>query len=368
MVWVQDSLGLLTLNFKETEMGKTNLSSNMGENLIINPSFDLFQRGSSLVHGVGANSAYLADRWFLRKESNHQITQSQSPLAPADEVSENSLLVSVDSPYAVVAGEYLSCYQRIEGYNIRKLKKKNAFMSFWVRSNVIGTYTMFLGNAGGDRVIYSSYTIDQVDTWEKKIIRLPVIPTDEGTWNFDNGIGMFVSFMLSTHPSDDAPTLDQWVADGTKRGAAGQVDFANQAGGEWRVTQIQLHEGVDEIPFRELARDFESEVSLCQRYYEKSYNLDTAPGTVTNNGREVVDQNTITSTWTFNSRFRVLKRANVPIVAIYSTNTGAINNVFRSGGDTGVAYGSQGNRSFSWTASLPSTDFISWHYTADAEL
>jgi hypothetical protein len=63
---------------------------------------------------------------------------------------------------------------------------------------------------------------------------------------------------------------------------------------------------------------------LCQRYYEKSYNIDVAPGTVTGVGKVAVPASGTSNNRAvmLNIRFKVTKRA-TPSLAIYSPATGA---------------------------------------------
>jgi len=57
---------------------------------------------------------------------------------------------------------------------------------------------------------------------------------------------------------------------------------AGTNGATWYVTGVQLEKGSTASPFE--YRDYGRELQLCQRYYEKSYDIDTVPGSSTNNG------------------------------------------------------------------------------------
>ncbi|GAF71435.1 unnamed protein product, partial [marine sediment metagenome] len=144
---------------------------------------------------------------------------------------------------------------------------------FYVKATKIGTYCFTLMNGDSDRSYVSEYTVNVSNTWEKKTIRLKHDET--GTWDLLNGIGMRVIWTISAG-TDFQTTADSWNG-GNFISTSNQVNGCDAINNEFKITQIQLHEGVDEIPFNELTRDFGSEVTLCQRYYEKSGNLSTVP-------------------------------------------------------------------------------------------
>jgi hypothetical protein len=60
-----------------------------------------------------------------------------------------------------------------------------------------------------------------------------------------------------------------------------------QTSGTWDITNVQLEPGTVATPFE--YKHVGHEIVLCQRYYQKSYDLETAVGTATNTG--VVNHN-----------------------------------------------------------------------------
>ena len=137
---------------------------------------------------------------------------------------------------------------------------------------------------------------------------------------------------------------------------------------------VQLEKGSTATSFD--YRPYGTELALCQRYYEKSYNIDIAPGTggyvpgaldiATCNAGYVVMQ----------PQFKVTKRAN-PTVVYYSPKTGAAgsgSNNSGSGSDfswigplnsaSGVSMGSV----YATIATAGANGTVSTHFTASSEL
>lgn len=114
----------------------------------------------------------------------------------------------------------------------------------------------------------------------------------------------------------------------------------------------------------------QQELSLCQRFFEKSYNVDVAPGTVGNAGAIMKSLDATQSFATLHFPFKTMKRA-VPTCIPYSTNTGAANQMSGDAGNFSVSLSRQGQFGFSCgvsNVSIAASTFLSAHFTADAEL
>ena len=101
--------------------------------------------------------------------------------------------------------------------------------------------------------------------------------------------------------------------------ATGATSVVGTNGATFYITGVQLEVGSVATPFER--RPFGTELSLCQRYYEKSYNIDIAVPTATYNG------NNFQATWgvqtnrpLWDINFAVWKRAN-PTMSFYSPNS-----------------------------------------------
>jgi hypothetical protein len=138
-------------------------------------------------------------------------------------------------------------------------------------------------------------------------------------------------------------------------------------------TNIQLEPGSVATPFER--RSYGQELSLCQRYYEKSYLDGVAPGSVTPVGQIV--HTTVGDGAGFhfsNVNFIVPKRAE-PTIVIYNPNTGTATNVHVFiGSYTGGAASNISQTTTTRTAigsyaySIGTVSARILHYTASAEL
>ena len=96
---------------------------------------------------------------------------------------------SADSSPA--AGDLIYVRQKIEAQNLQMINKgkstaEKLTLSFWVKSNKTGTYTVRLYDHDNTRFVVQNYSISSASTWEQKIINFPADTT--GTLNNDNGI------------------------------------------------------------------------------------------------------------------------------------------------------------------------------------
>jgi len=114
------------------------------------------------------------------------------------------------------------------------------------------------------------------------------------------------------------------------------------------------------------------ELMLCQRYYEKSYDLAVFPGTASAFGRcgeflGITPRNTANSLL---QRFMVQKRV-TPAVTVYASETGAVGNISQENGSNAAinSISASGHTGFQVTYTNGSGRYgASFHYVADAEL
>ena len=243
-----------------------------GKNFIINGSMDIAQRSALTGHSNG--QAYgQADRFALGVSSIGTWTLNQTADAPTGEGFTNcaKVLCTTASASPTASGR-VWFYQGIEGQNLQAMKKgsSNALpitVSFWVKSNVTGTYTFNIYDHTNNRHISKTYTINSSATWEKKSI---VIPGDTtGTIANNNSTGLSMVWYLANGTDWTSGTLgtswEPFVM--ANEAASNQANVASAINNYWQVTGVQIELGSVATPFSRAGGSIGGELALCQRYY-----------------------------------------------------------------------------------------------------
>lgn len=232
-------------------------------NKLLNGKMGIAQRGTSVAVASGTVT-YLLDRWFAYHASDGAVTVSQQADAPSNNEFQNSLRVAVTTAdTAIAAGQNASIDQRIEGYNARDLIGRTFTISFWVRSSKTGIHCVALRN-GGDRCYIAEYSINTANTWEYKTLTVVGGLPTAGTWNWTNGSGLDVAFVLASG-SNFYTTAGAWKT-GSYIATSKQVNCLDTIGNVFAITGVQLEVGSIATPFEH--RPYSLELALCQRYYQ----------------------------------------------------------------------------------------------------
>ena len=350
-----------------TLAGQFDSASTFGfRNRIINGGMVIFQRGTSVTQG-----GYSVDRWEYSSTQNAKFTVGQSSTSTAGFI--NSLIATSSSAYSILSTDIFLVNQKIEGLNIADLAWGTAnaatvTLSFWVRSSLTGTFGGSLRNSAGDRSYPFTYTISAADTFEQKTIT--IAGDTSGTWLTTNDVGIRVGFGLGVG-STFSGTAGAWAA-GNFISATGATSVVGTSGATFYITGVQLEKGSTATTFD--VRSYGTELALCQRYYEKTYNDGVALGTVTSVGQLIcyVDQlpNLSSRSSTVIWLFKVSKRA-TPTITTYSPAVGTINTVDTSTNAVTGAVSSTGMNStrIAVTDTVTTTaSYITAHATASSEL
>jgi hypothetical protein len=212
--------------------------------------------------------------------------------------------------------------QAVEGYNIADLgwgtaDAKSITLSFWVKTSVTGQHGGTIQNALANRSFTFAYTVSATNTWEYKTI--VVSGPTSGTWNTDNSYGLSVIFEHG--PGYQPAAAGTWVTTNSTT-SIGSVNLCATNGATWQITGVQLEKGSVATPFEYI--DYSEQVRRCQRYFEKSWAINTACSAGnTTLGRSIQRGSTQSSGVAGSTiNFRVEKR-DAPIITYYSSTTGA---------------------------------------------
>jgi hypothetical protein len=241
-------------------------------NLVINGAMQVSQRNTS-VTGITSGGYYTADRWPLSITSAGTWTMNIESSSPVDTEFRNSANIICTTADSSLSPSDLAIFQqRIEGQNLQVIKKGTAgaeslTISFYVKSSNTGTYICEFFDEDNTRQISKSYTINNADTWEKKIITVP--PDTTGRFDNDNANSFNLFFWLAAGSDRTSGTLNSstWAPNTNANRVVGQLNLANRVGNYWAATGIQLETGTVATPFE--MRSYATELVLCQRYFER---------------------------------------------------------------------------------------------------
>lgn len=358
-----------------------NLVGNAGhftKNLIIGGDFETnpWQRGTSFPSTAFpfASGLYTADRWRLSFSSTAVATIVKAADAPtvaqAGILSTSSLLHTITTADSTIAAaDAYHIHQRIEGYNWTRLAQRPMTLSFWVKSSVTGIYCVAFTN-GNDRSYVAEYTIDTANTWEYKTITVTPSPSS-GTWNYSNGIGLIVAFVLAAGTNFQT-TPNSWES-GFYLATSNQVNNLGTIGNTFQFDLVQLESGTVATPFE--SRTIGQETTLCQRYFYKTFPQNVAPAQATGVAGSVGYR--VTNTGVINQGMRswnpVLMRG-IPTITFYNpqnSGTAWYNQSAAANSGTSATLNVSDRGLFlnnSQVAGDTASHYVSIHLTKNAEL
>ena len=241
-----------------------------GRNVVINGAMQVAQRGTSTA-SITAGGYYTADRWFTNIDNTigtwTQSIENDAPTGSGFIKSLKMLVTTANS--ALDANDFLNIDQRLEGQNLQQFLKgtasaKQFSISFWVKSNVTGTYIAELRDASNTRAVSASYTVAASATWEKKTITFPADTT--GAFANDNSGALRLGFGLAMGSTYTSGTLaTTWVSITQSNRYAGQTNVSATLNNYWQITGVQLEAGAVATPFE--FEDIGTTLAKCQRYF-----------------------------------------------------------------------------------------------------
>jgi hypothetical protein len=240
-------------------------------NLVINGGMQVWQRATAAT----AAPAMTADRWKLEDSNEGTFTSEKHTMTLAElnttgHATAIKLLVT-GTDTSIASANYADIHQKIEGQNLQHLQygtasAKTLTLSFWVKSNLTGTYTICIRKTDSTAAYFiKEYTIDVGDTWEQKTITIPTAVAVTGAGGVianDNGEGFMVLFGLMW--GDDHHGTDNTWSTTQDFSTSNQVNWMG-ASNNFYLTGVQLELGSNATPFEH--RSYGDELARCQRYF-----------------------------------------------------------------------------------------------------
>jgi hypothetical protein len=248
-------------------------------NIIINGDMSIAQRGTSFT-SLGGVSQYNLDRWETIGANvgsgRYQIDQSTdvpSGFTYSQKISCTTSEASQD------ADQQLYLEQQIEGLNSSYLKyyvasPDTVTLSFWVKSNLTGSYSVALklsdnasaADSSGSRIYPTTYSISSANTWEKKSITITLDSTSE-VKVINNGFAVATQFWLSAGTSRDGEATNAWKNNANAAATSDNLNLLGNTANDWYITGVQLEAGTTASDFEFLPVDVN--LARCQRYFFK---------------------------------------------------------------------------------------------------
>jgi len=284
--------------------GAQDSSSLMFRNVLINGNFDVWQRGTSqTAAGYGSD-----DRWMNNQNGSTKTHSRQSFTPGQTDVPGNPLYFSRTVVSSVAgAGNHTLKSQRIE--SVTSLAGQTATLSFWAKAdatkNMAVSFSQLFGTGGSPSAFVLNIgvnTIALTTSWKYYTV----------TFAFPSISGK----TLGTN-NDHCIQLNFWFEAGSDSNAS--TNSLGQQSGTFDIAQVQLEAGPVATPFER--RPFGMELALCQRYFEKSYPVNVAPGTINTDGANVGTHMGLDATNTFGRTITfAVPKLKSPNITYYRTN------------------------------------------------
>ena len=240
------------------------------KNRIINGGMVIDQRNAGASVTQTTAQPYTVDRWSIYGSVNSKFTAQQNAGAVTLPTGfSNYLGMTSSSAYTVGATEQFFVTQKIEGLNVADLawgtaNASSVTLSFRVYSSLTGSFGGSIQNSAQNRCYPFSYSIPVANTWTT--ISITVAGDTTGTWLTTNGAGIVLNFSLGTG-STYSGTAGAWTGTSYITSATGAVSVVGTSGATFYITGVQLEKGSVATSFD--YRPYGTELSLCQRYYQK---------------------------------------------------------------------------------------------------
>lgn len=246
----------------------------IGQNLVINGMFDFWQRGSSLSSGTG--SRYLADRWRNTSVgSTNTVSRGVFTVGQTDVPGEPRYYHSMTVSTVAGASNYAGFQHFVE--DVRTCAGQVCTLQFWAKADGNKNISIFpqqgfgTGGSPSSGVSLTPQMVSLTTQWQKFNLTFNV-PSISGKTFGTTNYTSYLSFFF-------------WIDCGSS--LASQCNSIGQQSGTFDLANVSLVKGYNgPDSFVRAGGDLAGELSKVQRYYEKSYEIETDPASSTTEGLE----------------------------------------------------------------------------------
>ena len=237
-------------------------------NIIQNGEYQINQKGL-LPKDMNSSSDNdnILDRWYFGQHNNlgdYRISLEAD--APAG--FKKSIKIQCTSTDTSSSGSEQSFMQQIvEAQNISHVfngsNSQPMTLSFYYKSNATTTRQLWFYTPNTTRHYSAVFTPSAANTWEKFTIPIPADTAN--TINHDNGLGLYVRFMIASGTVYKSGRPTSWSALSNNR-YSGVTNLTTSTSNNFYVTGVQLEMGSVATPFEH--RSYGEELSRCERYFQ----------------------------------------------------------------------------------------------------
>ena len=244
-----------------------NITNNLSNrNIIINGAAQVNQRGTLTGQ---TSSVYFVDRFRAAMSGAGTWSLSQSTDSP-DGFSSSMKLDCTTANTSLAESSFMMIQQKIEGQNVQAFAKgtsaaKQFAVSFYIKSNVSGTYTAEIQDNDNNRIASKTFTVSD-GNWNRYSLIFPADTT--GAFDNDNAQSMDIKIWLLAGTNYTSGTLNtsSWATKvNANRVSSSNVNLASSTSNELYITGVQLEVGSVVTDFEH--RSFAEQERLCQRYF-----------------------------------------------------------------------------------------------------
>jgi len=319
-------------------------------NKLINGDFRINQRGFS---STTSNVGYGYDRWALYTAGGGATYSAQTFTAGNAIVGqEPQNFARIVTTGQTATSTYTVLTQRIE--DVRNCAGQTTTVSFWAKAasgtpKVSIEFAQNFGSGGSAEVLTYAGQVTLSTSWQRFTVTATVPSISGKTLGTENthSLGLFL-----------------WVSGGSDfNSRTGSIGIQSNTFDFWGV---QLEQNYQPTPFEQ--RPIGVELQPCQRYYEKSYDIATSPGTATSTGRSLLGiSSSGTGYMSMSVPFAVEKRA-APDVTIYDLAGTSGKITYGTNNQSGTVTDISTRQFRVYSDNTTSKNEISWQWVAQKEL
>lgn len=311
-------------------------------NSVGNPTLECDQRNAGAGVAVPSGTIFGLDRFTLSNAASgatFNFGKGDNPTLGGILVPGTNFKISNSFCYSVLtaqkvslaAGDAIYITQVIEGPRLRELINDVHSVSIIALTNVAGglKFGLTLRDPGSTRSLSKLCTIP-ANAWT--LVSLPNLPIFPAAGNFSlvpGSAGYTLAIALAAGTTFTAPANDTWQ-NGNFLGAVGQDNFAAKPVNSYLYLGFIQHEPGAQCS-TSIDCPFIQNYDDCLRYYQKTYSYPVKPGTADVNGTVTLSPGGATA---FGPTRFFKSMAKVPTMTAYSPQSGAVNTLRDTNGNT----------------------------------